>query len=328
MNANEQPISVVAPVSGAFEHTKRLLFRPFDAYRWLAIGFTAWLATLGENWGGGGGGGGGRDGNGAEFGVSGVREAIDGAKEYVVENFAWLLPLVLGGFVLLVGLVLLFIWLSSRGRFMFLHNVALNRAEVVAPWHAYRRQGNSLFLFRVVLAFLASVVVLPLLALLGFAIYFATLDPSPVPTPVAIAGAVGAVSALVLVGIVFVVIEKLTQDFVVPIMWLRQPTCRAAWSEFGAMLRAMPVQFLLYLLFHILLSVAAGILIIAVVLMTCCVAGCLFAIPYIGTVFLLPVLVFFRSYSLIYFAQYGPDHDVFRIQPATSPYPGTDPRSP
>jgi hypothetical protein len=34
-------------------------------------------------------------------------------------------------------------------------------------------------------------------------------------------------------------------------------------------------------------------------------------IPYIGTVLLLPVAVFKRSYSIYYLAQYGPPYDVF-----------------
>jgi hypothetical protein len=42
-----------------------------------------------------------------------------------------------------------------------------------------------------------------------------------------------------------------------------------------------------------------------VVLLTCCVAGCFLAIPFVGTVLMLPVLVFDRAYSLIFLAQLG-----------------------
>jgi len=58
-------------------------------------------------------------------------------------------------------------------------------------------------------------------------------------------------------------------------------------------------------------------------LVTCCIAGCLFALPYLGTVFLLPILVFERAYSLHYLAQFGPDYDVF-APPATG-VPGLPP---
>jgi hypothetical protein len=46
-------------------------------------------------------------------------------------------------------------------------------------------------------------------------------------------------------------------------------------------------------------------------LVTCCCACCFMVIPYIGTVFLLPILVFGRSYSLYYLAQYGREYNVF-----------------
>ena len=52
-------------------------------------------------------------------------------------------------------------------------------------------------------------------------------------------------------------------------------------------------------------------MIFMIVLCTCCIAGCFLAIPYIGTVLLLPVLVFTRAYSLHFLAQFGPDYDVF-----------------
>ena len=59
-------------------------------------------------------------------------------------------------------------------------------------------------------------------------------------------------------------------------------------------------------------------------MVTCCTAGCLMAIPFIGTVLLLPILIFKRSYSLFYLAQYGPEYDVFPA-PAAVPAPTAQP---
>jgi hypothetical protein len=42
-------------------------------------------------------------------------------------------------------------------------------------------------------------------------------------------------------------------------------------------------------------------------------------IPYLGTVLLLPILVFKRAYSLHYLAQYGPQYDVFPSATPTDP---------
>ncbi|MHC5179911.1 MAG: hypothetical protein ACYSOS_05225, partial [Planctomycetota bacterium] len=40
-------------------------------------------------------------------------------------------------------------------------------------------------------------------------------------------------------------------------------------------------------------------------------AACFLAIPYIGTVLMLPILVWRRAYSLIYLSQFGSEFDVF-----------------
>jgi len=325
MNSPEPTVSVAFPVSHALDWTKRILFQPFDLYRWLVIGFTAWLASLGEWSGGGGGGGGGgiggRGGGGASpttIGAS-AREFWDNARLYVAENLTWLVPAVILATITLVVLGVLILWLSSRGRFMFLHNVALNQADIVAPWSTYQRQGNSLFFFRLSVALIGLLVSLPLLVLL--AVSSIAMINSGSLTLGSTLLAIGAGLGLIVLGIAFALVEKLTKDFVVPIMWMRQPSCLAAWKEYGALLRSHLGTFALYILFHILLTLGAGVLILAIVLLTCCIAGCLFALPYLGTVFLLPVLVFFRSYSLLYLAQFGPDYSVF--QTPTMPFGST-----
>ncbi len=317
MNLPGPTVSVALPVSVAFEWMKRVLFQPFDLYRWLVIGFTAWLASLGEWSGGSGGGGASRGGRGAgTIGDPSPLELWEGARSYVFENFVWLVPTAILVLIVVVALGLLIVWLSSRGRFMFLHNVARNQADIVAPWHAYRQHGNSLFLFRLVVAIAGFVICLPFFVLLGLGSLPMIRSESLIPGAVLVV--LGAGLGLLLIAIAFAVIEKLTKDFVVPIMWLRQPSCLEAWKEFRALLRPRLGDFALYILFHILLTVGAGVLILMVAILTCCIAGCLFALPYLGTVFLLPVFVFFRSYSLLYFAQYGPEYNVFLAQPAPS----------
>jgi hypothetical protein len=66
---------------------------------------------------------------------------------------------------------------------------------------------------------------------------------------------------------------------------------------------------------------AIGILIVMVVLVTCCCAGCLMLLPYLGTVLLLPVLVFKRAYPLYFLAQFGSEYDVFPPPSPASPSP-------
>jgi hypothetical protein len=103
-------------------------------------------------------------------------------------------------------------------------------------------------------------------------------------------------------------------------MYLRRRRCRECWGELLGLLRHYAGEFVLWLLFQIVLGIAIGTLLLAVVLLTCCCAGCLFAIPYLGTVLLLPVLLFDRSYSLHYLAQFGPEYDAFApLGPPSAP---------
>jgi hypothetical protein len=82
------------------------------------------------------------------------------------------------------------------------------------------------------------------------------------------------------------------------------------------------------LLFQIVLGMAIATLILMVVLVTCCCAGCLMALPYLGTVLLLPVLIFKRAYPLYFLAQFGAEYDVFPPPTQASPAPGSTPAAP
>ena len=120
-----------------------------------------------------------------------------------------------------------------------------------------------------------------------------------------------------LVVLVFGIIGMLLIDFVIPLMFLRGGSCLAGWAGLRPLLGAHLGSFILYFLFQIVLGLAIAIIVVIAVLITCCLAGCLLMIPYLGTVALLPVLVFRRAYSLYYLAQFGPAFDVF--SPATPP---------
>jgi len=76
------------------------------------------------------------------------RHDFEQAKNYVLSNLEWIIPLTAILVVICLGLWLLFLWLNSRGKFMFLHCVALDKTEVSKPWSQFAHEGNSLFLFR------------------------------------------------------------------------------------------------------------------------------------------------------------------------------------
>jgi hypothetical protein len=296
-------VSVIEPLTPAFERVKTVLFQPFDFSKWLVIGFSAWLAQLGHSHHGGASFRGG-PGAGAQ-----VRPAIENAVDYILANLHWIIPVAIGVGLLILAVWLVLTWLSSRGQFMFLHAVATNRAEAALPWSRFAAHGNSLFIFRAILGLATFTLILPLVIALFLNIALLTSPEGRVVFPVF--RMVMTIAAVAGIALVYSLIQKLTFDFVVPIMFLRTDSWTDGWRRFLSLLADNTLSFLLYILFSIVLALVIGVIIFGVVIATCCLAGCLMAIPYVGTVLLLPIHVFRRSYSLYYLSQFGPDFNVF-----------------
>jgi len=313
----EQPekVSVIDPISPAIDRVKIMLFKPFDLKRWFIIGFCAWLAYLGSSGGGVGGGG-------PHFNVphekgkdAQIADTLNEAKEFIVDNLHWIIPVAVAAVVVGIILWLVITWLNSRGRFMFLHCVAQNKAEVKNPWRKFKKHANSLFLFRIVLGIISFMTVgLPILGivfLIFMLIFKAGLHIVSIPG-IVILGLLTFITSIALL-----LVKKFTMDFVVPIMLLRTVSCVAGWREFITILSANKLRFTLYLLFQIVVVITIGAIIAigtCIGCCLCCVSALLF-VPYIGTVILLPLFVFKRSYSLYYLQQFGSAFDVF--SPAT-----------
>ncbi|MFC1764622.1 hypothetical protein ACFL6U_21455 [Planctomycetota bacterium] len=289
-------ISVIDPIGQAFELVRRILFSPFDLERWFVIGFCAWLALLGK--GGGGGGNWGR-------GLQGMNQAE--AKAWFAANLWWIAPL--GIAIVLIGLIIgiACLYLNSRGRFMFLHCVRYNVAEVRRPWHVYRKQANSLFVFRLIFGIVSFLSILIVIAGLLIVI----LPLSAINVKGVLLASLLLVPVFLLLALVIGLVALFTDDFVMPIMMLRDCSCTDAWREFLTLLSENKARFLLFCLFHLVIGMAIMTIVAAFGLLTCCIGFCLLSLPYIGAVILLPIAVFRRSYSLLYLRQYGPAYDVF-----------------
>ncbi|HSY19417.1 MAG TPA: hypothetical protein VK815_13830 [Candidatus Acidoferrales bacterium] len=306
-------ISVTEPIEPAYERVKQMLFRPFDLGKWFTIGLGAWLAGLGEA------GGGGFHGFGGNYNFNGhhsndqvlqdFRHGYYQVRDYVADNINWILPLAVIAGLLLTVFWLLLLWLNSRGKFMFLHCVALNVAEVEVPWMKHAKAANSLFRFRLVVGFLGLVVILPLAVFMVVLIGQMMLGGEV--TLARVLPVVGLGAGLALASLVFGLVHKALVDFVVPIMYLRGGGCLAAWSEFFGLLTGNFWRFVLYVLFQIVLGMVIGVMVLTAIVVTCCIAGCLMALPFVGTVVLLPVLIFKRAYPLYYLRQFGGKYDVF-----------------
>ena len=308
-------ISLTQPFGRAWERMKALLFRPFEMGRWFVFGFGAWLATLGEGIGG-------QAGNW----VSDSRAGGNGHMADAVRAYWWIiLPIVLAVLLLAIAIWCVLLWLSSRGRFVFLHQAATGRPAVGVPWRAFAREAGSLFRWRLGFAAVAVGSTLLLLAvpLAGWVLGGGR------PGPGVIVGVVAGGILFLLWIIVLGIVAFFLDACVVPLMWRHRLCAGEAWRRFLALLGPNAGHFAGLALFFLLFNLAAGIVVIAAVLGTCCCAGILLAIPYIGTVALLPILAAGRLFSLEYMAQFDPDLATPpEIEPAPPPPLPTRPDEP
>ena len=303
-------ISYIAPLDRAWARTRRILLDRFTPGNWLVIGFSAFLAGLVTDWAG--------RGLSPSRGVR-LSTALDRTilmpqdlLAHSAFNRLWFhgLPFLLPA--LLVTLVLL--WISSRGKFVFLDNLARERAAIVAPWHHYGRLGNSLFLWRLgyglALLLLCGVVFAPTMLFNegvrywdGFGVF-------------GLLAAIGSLAFGLLIGIVAAYVALFLEGFVVPLMYQRGITATAAWRLVGDLLRRHPAEFLLVGLLVLAAWLLVAACLFVVNLATCCLLFLLLSVPYVNALVLLPLSSVFRLYTVEFLEQFGEE---YRILPAEDP---------
>ena len=303
-------ISVIEPIGLALTRTGRMLFKPFEWRKWFVLGFCAWLAQLGQG------------GVNFNFRVGGPFESdgrggpgpFEPIVEWAKQHLTLLVVLAVVVFLVMVAVGLVILWLSSRGKFMFLDGVVRNRGAVVEPWHRFRTPSNSLFWFRLLLFLVAFPILVLILALVGLLVR-ADILAGHLTWPTIIIMTVGiplfAFGCVILAAAVAVL-----EDFLVPVMYLRGVRTLAAW---GIVWREiLPGNFWKIVLFY-LMKIVLGIGIAVVAILATCFTCCLTVIPYLGTVILLPIFVFSRSYSLYFLQQFGPQWQFFPVGEVPSP---------
>jgi multisubunit Na+/H+ antiporter MnhC subunit len=289
MNGDGSKIEIFKPFEEAFELMKKILFQPFDLKKWLVIGFAAWLANLG-----GGGVGANYPDNRREEAHK-LNETISQIPQPVLITAICIL------ICLVLLLIVLFAWLRARGRFVLVDCIVRNRAAIVEPWKEFRAEGNSFFLFSllVVLVLIAVIVIAGLALIVPFIPWSGQRQPG-------VAFWIG-LSLFVFVAVCLAFVWVLASQLIVPIMYRQRCRARRAFAQAVDMVSSHPGPILLYVLFLLLLGVAAVMIGCAVTCATCCIA----AIPYIGTVILLPIPVTLGAFSLLFLRQFGPEYDVW-----------------
>jgi hypothetical protein len=306
-------IRYVEPLRRAWTRTRGIVF-PFRLETWLVLGFAAflseWMSGSAFPGRGGGGGGGGHAGwHGGWHG--GMPRPHD-----LLPAFVWG-PLVAAIVVVALVAAIVFLWIGSRGKFVFLDDVVRQRAAIVEPWGRCARLGNSLFLWKLVFGFLAGLGAVGIVvATMGSAL----LAWWRFETPFALAPeiALGA-TALGILLLAWAFVNLMLDSFVVPIMYREGISTNAAWGRFLPLLRDHTGAFVMYALFVLVLCVALGAAVAVAGFGTCCVGFFLLLGPYVGQVLMLPVYVTYRGFGPEFLAQFGPAFDVFVTVPASTP---------
>lgn len=308
-------ISVTDPLPAAFARMKYILFSPFDFPKWLTLGFCAFLTALS---GGGGSGGGGPNLHIGGTNTSGLRSSMASSMPAEATNWAsgHIALIVLFAaivFLFVIGFMLLFLWLGSRGEFMFLDGVVRNQGAVVEPWRRFRILGNSLFLFRFILGVAMLILIATISGLCALGAWSSL--RSGTFGPGALAALLVFTLTMLPLWIGFTVFIMLVHDFVVPIMYRRNVLVLEALGLFRReILAGHAGVMVLYVLMRIVLGIAAGIVVFVGGCLTCCIGW----LPYIGSVVFLPISVLFRAYSLCFLEQFGEQWGLFP-QPSLAP---------
>jgi hypothetical protein len=297
-------IKYVEPLARGFGRMKKALFQPFDMKKWFVVGFTAFLAGLTDCNGHGGSGGRGDGGFGWEHFFSFPQRAWD----WLLDNPGWFTLIIFGVFLLFILIVVL-TWLSSRGKFMFLDNVVHDGSRVSLPWREYRVEGNSLFLWRFVFGFIVTAVIL-FYVIVSFSTLYGVYETAERESAL-IMPLVLLVLGLIALFLLAAYIHLLLKDFVVPIMYKYRITAMNGWRRFLPLFSRHLFQFIGYglLVFFLVILVVIGIVVAG--LLTCCLGFLLLVIPYINAVVLLPITYTFRSFSVEFLEQFGPEYYLF-----------------
>ncbi len=309
-------VSFVEPLRLAWSRMTRMLFRPARGGFWFTLGFAAFLSEY-LSWG-----------IGQRFGGAHVdhvhRSTLTAVAVERIVDFLRnpvVTAVVIGIALCALTAYVLFLWISSRGRFIFLDNVAHERVGIVEPWRRFKRLGNSIFLWRLVVNALflvvAGAILAPFLAVIAAMVQSSSFRLTDLlvllPLPLMLA------PLAILAGYV----HLFRTSFVEPVMYRNDIGVMAAWGRFLTLFRRRPLPFLVYGMFVLALMAVALAMIFAFGLGTLTLGFFLLATPYVGSVLLLPIEVTARALGPEFLAQFGPEFAALGVP--TVPVPPADP---
>ena len=341
------PQSAVDSVSPAFEHAKTQLFRPFRLGQWSRLALVGLFA--GEMSSGGGCN---------NFQIPTHTGA--GHRELTLSAFPdpWMFGPVL--VVLLIALPVvwvLFLYLSSRMRFILFDSVIAQRCEIRRMWRQRGEPAMRYFVWQIVLSLISlagMALIIGVPALIAFSLGWFTEPRNHLA---------GLISVGILVFFAFMgwallalLVHVFTKDFVVPQMALEGISAFEGWSRLWKMLQsekggyagyagmklllaigaAFAVGIAAFILLLVLLIPVGGLGAITVLsgqaagltwnvftITLAVVAGCIFLLVFFYSIALIsvPVIVFFPAYAIYFFAGRYPQLGSLIYPPPPVPVP-------
>jgi len=310
-------INFTRAFDSAWERMVIILFRPFHFGKWCAIGLSAFLAGFLQ-----GGNGLNTSFNSNSFNNNGFNKYGAGQTpkfdlNQFNSNFSHAISGMQVGLIVLIFLMIfalgfafifLLYWLGARGQFMFLDNIVRNRGAISWPWQYYKRQANSLFGFYLLFMVVSFAIFLPILIVAGvmcIPLFMQHRWPGG-----------GEIAGFVVLGLLYLALAVIMgfvlfvfREFGVPFMFRQGLLARPAFWESIKLVRQHTGSVVVFALLRI--AIFIGVAILSVII--CCVTCCIGMLPYIGTLFLLPVLVYVKCFTLDCLAQFGPEYDVWIV---------------
>jgi len=242
--------SAIAPAGAiprALEDTLRLLFRPFDGWKWIQLSALCLLL------------GGGATSAALQWSLGALpvdlrfTDWVASSRQYV-EQHPFLIFLIIA-FALALGIA--FLYLRSVLRFVLVDSLVRMVVEPGSSWSSMRPLGQSYFPWLVgtlaALGLTFGVIVIAALPRLR------TAALPGAPHPIATALLALLLALVIILGLVVTLLIMLTDDLVVPLMYAGYVSLPSAWEELWKKMRHDPASFILYVLLRFTLSVGVSV---------------------------------------------------------------------
>lgn len=338
-------------IRGSWEWTKTVLFRPFSLKKWIFLCIIAICAAEisgcninlnlnlpAERP---------KEEIVQEEMTNSVEEESVASTTAGIELSIWLILAIL--VVAIIGFVLfiLLMWIYSRFSFIFLNSIVKNDASIKGPFRENKNVGNSFFKWNISVFFVfVGVMVLCVSLLVGSMYLFRNVNL--IWKILLIIIPLGFI--IMAVFLAFCIVNLIVRDLVLPVMFKDRVSVFVGLKEIWPIIKGESIDFIKYILIKVGLRILAAIgagfftaaVIFALLIQMGIVGGLLYSasfllpsflrlgyygmlillaiICFIGILILinlalLPIPVYFRTFSLKFLARLDERYDLFRLKP-------------